>query len=250
VLLAGAPLAFLVLLAVQAFVAVRAERLPDDPGYQVEARIGAEGSGGTPLRVALLGDSTVAGIGADTLDGSLAFQVGERVAASLDRPVQVMGYGVSGARTNDVVGAQLSRVDDFAPDVVVVVVGANDVTGLTPPWRLRADITAMADAVTLQLDAPVVLGGIPLFGGASLLAQPLRSVVDAYADVLRPTQRRAARAAGITYVEIARDASPRFAGVPEAMSSDGFHPAPVGYGFWADALAPGVLEALGSAPPG
>ncbi|MBA3586444.1 MAG: SGNH/GDSL hydrolase family protein, partial [Chloroflexi bacterium] len=38
--------------------------------------------------------------------------------------------------------------------------------------------------------------------------------------------------------------SPRFEGRPEATSSDGFHPSPIGYGFWADAIAPAVVAAF------
>jgi lysophospholipase L1-like esterase len=48
----------------------------------------------------------------------------------------------------------------------------------------------------------------------------------------------------VVFVDLAEQASPRFLGVPEATSPDGFHPSPVGYGFWADALAPAVVEAL------
>jgi lysophospholipase L1-like esterase len=32
--------------------------------------------------------------------------------------------------------------------------------------------------------------------------------------------------------------------VPEATSSDGFHPSPIGYGFWADAIAPAIVAGL------
>lgn len=46
------------------------------------------------------------------------------------------------------------------------------------------------------------------------------------------------------FVDLAAEASPRFAGVPEATSSDGFHPSPIGYGFWADAIALTVVNAL------
>jgi lysophospholipase L1-like esterase len=92
----------------------------------------------------------------------------------------------------------------------------------------------------------VVLGGIPLFGGATALAQPLRWVVDRNASVMRDVQRRAATGTpGVTFVDIASLASPRFRGVPGAMSPDGFHPGPPGYGFWADALAPAVVDAAG-----
>ena len=247
-LLLGAPLVFLGVLGVQAVLAARAEYLPDDPGYLIEATVvpGAGGAG-EPLRLVMLGDSTVAGVGSPRLEQSLPVLVAQRVSDILGRPVEVRGLGVSGARTDTVRTEQLPRLTDAGVDAIVIVVGSNDVTHLTSPEaiteRTRRTLRAARDAAP---GAVVVLGGIPLFGSADALSQPLRWVVDRYADVLRPRQRAAARSVdGVTYVDIATEASPRFAGVPEAMSSDGFHPAPVGYGFWADALARGVVEALG-----
>jgi lysophospholipase L1-like esterase len=70
-------------------------------------------------------------------------------------------------------------------------------------------------------------------------------MVDRYSGVLRGEQRAAAAGRrGVWFVDLAADASPRFEGVPDATSSDGFHPSPIGYGFWADAIAPAVVDAL------
>jgi lysophospholipase L1-like esterase len=239
----GAPVAFVILIAVQALLAVRIEDPLDNPEYVVDATVGPQGDE-PPLRLAVLGDSTVAGLGAPTMEEALPVQVAERVASALDRRVAVMGYGVSGARTADLHEGQLPDVGGFAPDVVVIVIGSNDATHLTPTWTMRAELDALLVAVAEELGAPVVLGGVPLFGEATALARPLRDVVGLYAAILRPVQRSVADEHGATFVDIARDASPRFVGVADAMSRDGFHPAPTGYGFWADAIAPAVIDAL------
>lgn len=238
-LLAAAPLLLLALLVAQAVMA-RGRDYPFEAFQRIEAVARpAAGSGAAPLRMAMLGDSTVAGVGVGREHESLPVLTAERVAAALGRPVQVMGYGVSGAETGEVLGMRGEDLDAF--DVVVVVVGSNDVTHVTPPWRLRRHTRALLAG----LPKPVVLGGIPLFGGATAIDRPLRDVVRWYAGVLRRVQ---ADVAGefdeVVFVNIAEQASPRFRGVPEAMSTDGFHPAAVGYGFWADALAVGVQAAL------
>ncbi|MGH3665610.1 MAG: GDSL-type esterase/lipase family protein, partial [Egibacteraceae bacterium] len=242
----GAPLALLAVLGVEVWLGGSAEYLPTDPGYTVEATVHPAGGGsGAPVRMVMLGDSTVAGVGSPTVDESLAVLVGQRMANRLGRPVEVRGLGVSGARTLDVQQEQIPQLVDADADVVVIVVGSNDVTHATPPWTFAEHTRTMLKAAAAASGgAPVVLGGIPLFGSADALAQPLRAVVDGYAAVLRARQQPAAEAAGATFVPIADEASPRFAGVPEAMSSDGFHPGPVGYGFWADAIAPRVASAL------
>lgn len=243
---AGLPLAFVALLGVEAAMATRGQYLPADFGDRVDATV--EPAGGdavsTTLRMVMLGDSTVAGVGSPTTPETLPVLTAQRVADALSVSVSVTGLGVSGARTVDVAREQIPMLPDDV-DVVVIVIGSNDTTHATPPWRLddqtREMIAAARDAAP---DAQVVLGGVPLFGSATALAQPLRWVVDQYAKPLRGVQRRVAAETGITFVNIAVEASPRFRGVPEAMSSDGFHPAPTGYGFWADALAAGVVEAL------
>jgi len=223
------------LLVVEAVVARRRD-YPFEAYERVSHRAGGKGD---PLRVAMLGDSTVAGVGAPTVEGTLPAQTAERVAAALGRPVVVDGFGVSGVRTGQVLGMQGEDLEDY--DVVVVVIGSNDVTHLTPPWVLRRHTAALLDG----LPKPVVLGGIPLFGGATAMPRPLRDLVRLYAKVLRGVQIDVtAGRGGVTFVNIAVEASPRFRGVPDAMSTDGFHPAPTGYGFWADALAAGILRAV------
>lgn len=245
----GVPVAFVALLAVEAVMATRGQYLPAHFGDRVDATLqpAAGETTGSTLRMVMLGDSTVAGVGAPTAGGSLPVQTAQRVADATGRPVSVTGLGVSGARTLDVIEEQAVLLDGDA-DVVVIVIGSNDTTHATPPWRIDDQTRQMIDAVRRNApDAAVVLGGVPLFGSADALAQPLRWVVDQYAKVVRSAQQQVATEAGITFVNIAVEASPRFRGVPEAMSSDGFHPAPVGYGFWADALAEGITR--GATPP-
>lgn len=246
---ASLPLAAAAVLGVQIVVAANAERPDLDLHEEIDTTVGA---GGPPLRLAVLGDSTAAGVGAGTVEGALPVLVAERVAPALDRAVQVVGHGVSGARTEQVRTEQVPLLapGEGTPDVVLIASGSNDVTHLTPPWRLRRQTTALLTAASGAAGgAPVVLAGIPQFRGAGAIPVPLRWVVIAYARPLRDAQRAAvadAREAGVDahYVEIAREASPRFAGVPDAMSADDYHPSAVGYGFWADAIAPVVVDTV------
>ena len=242
----GIPLAFVGILAVEAFLASRREYF-DTPGYEVEGTAEpADAAAGGPIEMVMLGDSTVAGLGAESVEDSLVLQTARRAADLAGREVHATGLGVSGAVTADVRDEQVPRIDSGA-DVVVIVIGSNDATHLTPPWVMEDNTASLLAAVRRQApDAAIVLGGIPLFGEARALDEPLRSVVDAYASVLRNVQRRvAAGAERTTFVNIAVEASPRFVGVPDAMSRDRFHPGATGYGFWADALAPAVAGAAG-----
>ncbi|MBW3613069.1 MAG: hypothetical protein KY392_04325, partial [Chloroflexi bacterium] len=103
--------AFAGLIAVELFLLSRREYLPIDPGYLVDARIPPTGRGDAPpVRMAVLGDSTVAGVGSPTIDDSLPVLLARRVAEATGRPVEVRGHGVSGPRTATVLRDQLALV--------------------------------------------------------------------------------------------------------------------------------------------
>lgn len=225
------------LLAGQIVVARNRTYLVDVP-YTVDQTVGGAAGRGAPIELRVLGDSTAAGVGSDDAQSALPSLLAQRVARWTGRAVHVVGLGASGARTADVRREQVPRIRDA--DVIVIVVGSNDVIHATTPRRMREQTAALlADAVATG--TPVVLGGIPRFAGVGALPEPLRAVVDGYAAVLRDAQRDVAAARPrVTFVDIAALASPRFRGVPGAMSGDEFHPSEVGYGFWADALAPAV----------
>ena len=236
------------LIGVELALLSRREFLPLDPGYRIDTRVPApDGRTEDPLRLAVLGDSTVAGVGSPTEAESLAVLIAERIARGTDRPVAVLGYGVSGARTANVLREQLPLLE--APvDVIVLVVGANDATHATPWLRLREDSEAMLRRAADRASV-VVLAGTPRFHANEIIPEPLRTMVDRYSGVLRGEQRDAVAAVGqARFVDLAAEASPRFLGRPEATSPDGFHPSPIGYGFWADALAPAAIDALRAAP--
>lgn len=235
---------FVVLIGVEFVLLSRREYLPSDSGYAVDARVEpAGGASGNPLRLAVLGDSTVVGVGSPTEAESLAVLIAERVAEGTGRAVQVTGFGVSGARTATLTSDQLPLVDG-AYDALVLVIGSNDATHATPWPLMRSQTIEMLERAT-SLGMPVVLAGSPRFSGTEIIPEPLRTMVDRYSGVLAGEQRAAAAAVpGVRFVDLAADASPRFEGVPEATSSDGFHPSPIGYGFWADAISPAVVAAL------
>ncbi|MGH8884088.1 MAG: SGNH/GDSL hydrolase family protein [Egibacteraceae bacterium] len=245
--LTGLPLVFLAVLSVEAYLAMTATYLQDDPALLAQATVGPPSATGQPLELVVLGDSTAAGIGSPTAAQSLAVLVADRVAHRVRRPVHVVSKGVAGARTATVLGRQVPLLEAAKPDVVLIVVGSNDVTHVTAPWTMRRQTAALVEAARNVGHAPVVIGGIPQFRTVPAFSQPLRWVTGRYASVLREAQRAAAAETRAAYVDIAALASPRFLGRPESMSSDGFHPSSVGYGFWADALAPAVADAVRSA---
>jgi len=232
------------LIGVELFMLSRREYLPSDPGYRIDASVEPSSGSSEPpaVRLAVLGDSTVAGVGSPTELESLPVRVAQRVADAVGRPVEVVGFGISGARTSTLTTEQLPLEGQF--DVMVLVIGSNDATHATPWPDLRRQTVEMLDRAT-ESGATVILAGTPRFNGTEIIPEPLRTMVDRYSGILRDEQRAAAAGfRSVRFVDLAADASPRFEGRPDATSADGFHPSPIGYGFWADAISPVVAEAL------
>ncbi|HSF26001.1 MAG TPA: SGNH/GDSL hydrolase family protein [Actinomycetes bacterium] len=231
------------LLATQAKLARR--RIPSADGLPPNADGRYEGRhrGGTPIRMAMLGDSSAAGYGCEHAWQTPGAVIARGLAKAARRPVELTCVAVVGARSTDL-DAQVAAVLDRAPDVAVVMIGANDVTHRVRP---STSVRALDQAIRRlrEIDCEVVVGTCPDLGTLEPVAQPLRLIA-------RRTSRRLAAAQTIVTVEAGgRSVSlgdllgPEFAARPgELFGPDRFHPSPVGYRSAALALLPSVCAAL------
>ncbi|PLS76094.1 MAG: hypothetical protein CYG61_03920 [Actinobacteria bacterium] len=229
------PLAAAAVIGVEILLARRGPDVPGPPA-DVSGCLGCTaGQGDEPrLRMVWLGDSTAAGVGAAEAGQTLARQV----ATGLGRPVQLDVLARSGARVADVVQDQLPAAAALNPDVVLVSVGANDVTHLTSV----ASYARSWDRLRVPAPARLVALGIPDMGSPPRLAQPLRALAGWRGRRLdRAGARRVSRDAPATYVDIAGATGPAFRRDPERyFADDRYHPSAEGYRLWAEA----VLEEL------
>ena len=251
--------AFAGVVAVQLMRVRRMEFLPGHPGFYINHVVEPDGTTtGARLRMAVLGDSTTAGVGVEHAEDSLPYLLARRVADAESRPVHVVSYGWAGARVADLVASQLRRAieplratetDSFlaGADVVAIVIGSNDATHNTPPGRFRADLRTVLERIReVAPDARVVLAGIPAFRGALRGIEPLIFLADQYAKLLRPISRAEAARTGVAYADLAAEVPARIQGRTDVLSRDQFHPSVVGYTAWADVIAEALLRAPAS----
>ena len=198
------------------------------------------------VEMAAFGDSAMAGVGVHLLEDALPVQLAYRVAETLGRPVHVVGYARSGARTIDVLTEQVPLVR-HPPDVSILVVGTNDVTGATMPRRLSRASRALLDALE-SLGASVVMSSLPRFRAMRRLPHPLMEVAIGYGAVVGAVQRRAAAMRPhVRLVDVGGAVGPEYFTDASTLSADAFHPSAAGYGRIADALVPAVLAVLETA---
>ena len=185
--------------------------------------------GETPFagRIAAVGDSLTAGYG---LDEKLSYpaQLQKKLAAD-GKHYQVINSGVSGETSS----GTLSRLDwilTMNPDIVILVIGANDgLRGLDPAVP-RANIEKILDRLAEE-DIVVVLAGMKMVWnmGADYTAR----FNGIYPDL--------AGRSGVIFMPFFLEG---VATVPELNLEDGLHPNGDGYRVVTDNIYPYVLKAI------
>jgi len=192
-----------------------------------------------PVRVAVMGDSTLTGPGLD--HPSEVFVA--RAASRLETRLQLTRFAVGGSRIGDVFMHQLPAVLDAAPDVAVISIGANDAIHATPLGQFERDVRAVIGALDRAGIVTLVCGlldlsVIPRVPSALKLMLAMRGA--AY-------ERRKARAvypaARAVHVGVTPAVNQAFrARGEEFFTADRFHPNAAGHACLADGLGP-YLEA-------
>jgi lysophospholipase L1-like esterase len=211
---------------------------------------GIYGSGSEePIQLAFLGDSTSVGLGTDHPWQTPGVVLATGLAAIAGRRVQLRVYGRVGAQSEELEGQGKRLLEDVeAPDVVVIMVGANDVTHRK---RLSEAVRSL-DAVVRRLrevGTEVIVGTCPDLGTIEQIPYPLRYLARRFSRELAAAQTIAVVEAGGRSVSLGDLLGPEFAARPKEMfSSDKFHPSATGYAQVADAMLPSVAAALGYLP--
>ncbi|NUU25012.1 MAG: hypothetical protein HOV68_26440 [Streptomycetaceae bacterium] len=81
---------------------------------------------GRTVSVGIMGDSLAAGLGADTVASTPGAIIGRRLAEHLGQTVEVTNVAVAGSGAADLARQRARLLARKRPDIVVIVVGAND----------------------------------------------------------------------------------------------------------------------------
>ncbi|MBH5336619.1 SGNH/GDSL hydrolase family protein [Streptomyces pactum] len=241
------------LLLTEVSVARRVIGGTEDAPPSADGRYGfafARRDGRTPLRLAFLGDSTAAGQGVHRPSQTPGALLASGLAAVAERPVDLRNVARTGARSEDLerqVGLLLAD-PDAAPDVCVIMIGANDVTHRVPPAQ---SVRLLAAAVRRLRAAGcrVVVGTCPDLGTIEPVYQPLRWVARRLSRQLAAAQTIAVVEEGGRTVSLGDLLGPEFAARPrELFGPDSYHPSAEGYATAAMAVLPTLCASLGLWP--
>lgn len=194
-----------------------------------------------PIAMTVLGDSLALGTGASDPANAFAFRIYRALLAT--RPgSEVTNDAIGGSRVADVTRLQVPELDPHA-DLVVLIVGGNDVVRRTPIRQFASDYARLLEAVRARAPhAAVVACGVPDVARSPLFADSYaKTEAIARADDL--AVRTGARTYGAAYVDLftmtrARGRNPDF------FSADDFHPSDAGYAQLERVTLPVVIRAL------
>jgi len=231
-------------LAAEVMAARRHRFVPSHPPLEISGTIGPED--GEPLTLVVLGDSSVAGVGADAAEDTLTYGVAK--ALSDQYRVSLHALGVSGSRLANVVNQQLPHLEGLEADIVLVCVGTNDVTHGTTIREARRQLRLLVEGLALVApDAKVIVSGLPPAETSTAFHRPLRDLLGFRALLFTRLYRAELTPNGISVFDIAKLTKSAFHGKREMFSADRFHPSSAGYAFLGTVYGRAVREALEAA---
>lgn len=183
-----------------------------------------------PLRLLVVGESTAVGVGATRPEASLAPRLAEVLRSEEGRAVHWQVVGQNGIRAAGLAEKLLRHRELLAADVAIVLLGANDTSGLTSLRGWHRDLGAV-----LELLRPgcgrIFVAPVPPFHLFRLLPYPLRWLLGHRGLALCAARRALADPGRVIVMEGDFPTEPRY------LADDGYHPSDLAYETWAGQIA-------------
>jgi lysophospholipase L1-like esterase len=202
---------------------------------------------GTPLRLAVLGDSTAAGYGVHTRAETPGALLATWISGTARRPVRLVCPAVVGS-VSAWLPAQVERALETGADLAIIFIGANDVTTRASESRAVRHLYEAVRSLR-EAGAEVVVATCPDLGAIQPIKPPLRWAARYWSRQLAAAQTVAAVRAGARTVSLGHLLGPQFAAAPDRFfGADRYHPSVEGYRLAASVILPSALAAVGLGP--
>lgn len=184
---------------------------------------------GEPLRLLVMGESTAVGVGVEQLEDGLACRLAQGLSERLTRPVSWRVCGENGIRLAGALQRLLPQAVAEPADLVLLVLGVNDTTGLSGRRHWQQGLGRLIDACRSG-GARVALAGVPPMRHFSVLPWLLRQLLGWRAALLDRWAQQVAERHGALHLPV------RLTFEPHLLAKDGYHPSREGYRLWAEGL--------------
>lgn len=228
---------------------IRAQ-IPDLPeAQQPSGFVVTDGIADSNLRVLLLGESTVAGVGVQTHEEGFAGAMAKNLHEITSQPVAWKVYAKSGYTAKDVHQLLVPQIQEKEVDLLVVGLGGNDAFTLNAPWRWRKELTTLVQLLKTKFPTtPIVFSNMPPIRYFPAFTDLLQFFLGNLVDVLGEELEDLTQDMDNVYY-CAERITPEgwsqrhnVAGEPTDFFSDGVHPSRLTYEIWAKEVVQEVIS--------
>ncbi len=182
------------------------------------------------FKAVVLGDSTALGQGTDSVEDSFGHQYLQNNPVLKYRNWSFENRAISGVKISEVIKHQL----DFEPvDLVMVSIGANDITGNTKPSEFQTSVETLAKLLGNKAKQIIWLN-IPDFITSPILLPPLNYFLSEREKTLNTIIKNTVLQPNFQIIDVYNEARESFAIDPDRyFGADKYHPSKAGYAVWA-----------------
>jgi lysophospholipase L1-like esterase len=202
--------------------------LPDAAGE----RTGLVGESGEAASLLVIGESTVAGLGARTHREALAGQFAQRLAERIGRRVEWTVIGRNGVTARRTIDELVPQIPDKRFDHILLGIGGNDVMKLSSPKKWRRDMLELLGILRgRNPEAVIFISNCPMIKYSPVLPHPIKFLL----WELSKLHDRNIREFTADMERVHYYPQPVEVNI-EGFFADGIHPSEQGYALWADAM--------------
>jgi lysophospholipase L1-like esterase len=200
------------------------------PGGELTGLAG-EGDG-EPASLFVIGESTVAGLGARTHDLAFAGQFARQLSMRLNRPIRWSVVGKNGVTARRTIEELVPQMPEGSFDYVLIGLGGNDVMKLSSPKKWRRDMTELLTILRERNpSAAFFLSNCPMIKFSPAIPQPIKFLLWQLSQMHDANIREfTSEMERVYYYPQPADVS------LEGFFADGVHPSEKGYADWSAAM--------------
>lgn len=195
---------------------------------------------GEQLRVLIVGESSVAGVGAETHAEALTGQFAAGLHRRTGRTIMWEAVARSGATLKIANQEIVPQVEGKQADIVVIAIGANDIIRLEREHRWLPQLEQFIDAIREEVgDVPIIFSAPPRYSRVTAFPEPLRSTFYLFGQMLYHAADRWSADDDNFHVML-----PDFDIDDSLLACDQFHLNPRGYRLWAEWLSAEIVPLI------
>ena len=202
--------------------------LPDAAGEKT----GSAGTGRPAAKLLVIGESTVAGLGARTHREALTGQFADRLSSRIGQKVEWTVVGRNGVTARRTVDELVPMIPATAFHYILIGIGGNDVMKLSSPKKWRRDMLELLRVLQgKNPDAVIFISNCPMIVLSPVIPHPIKFLLWQLSKMHDANIREFTAGMDRVYY-YPQPVDVRL----EGFFADGIHPSEQGYSDWAEAM--------------